>query len=82
MIQMRGAWRVYFNRHGASPLLWCISPWNGSWEIALRSVILACKSRTENLPKDSPDDDDGKPSAWIRADGILTVTDEGFATIE
>lgn len=78
-----GAFRVYFNRHGAAPLMWCISPLLGNWELAVQRIAIdgVC-ARTIYAPKETPDEDDGKPSAWIEATGLLTLHDDGSATIE
>lgn len=76
-----GKWRVYFNRHGAEPLMWCISPDGGGWEITLRSVQIATIAETVYQKKETPDEDDGKPSAWIATEGQLTVFPFGHATI-
>ena len=77
-----GKWRVYFNRHGAAPLMWCVSPDDGSWEIAVRSVQIATIAETIYKAKATPDEDDGKPSAWIAVEGQLTVfAGLGYATI-
>jgi hypothetical protein len=79
---VHGKFRVYFNRHGAEPLMWCISPDDGLWEIAVRSVQFAtATAETAYRKKDTPDEDDGKPSAWIAVEGQLTVFPFGHATI-
>ena len=76
-----GKFRIYFNRHGAAPLMWCVSPEDGSWEIAVRDVQIATLADTVYKPKATADEDDGKPSAWIAVEGQLTVLMGGFATI-
>ena len=78
-----GKFRIYFNRHGAAPLMWCVSPEDGSWEIAVRDVGIGIGvlAHTMYRPKATADEDDGKPSAWIAVEGQLTVLMGGFATI-
>lgn len=77
----RTIWRVYFNRHGAAERPWCVAPDAGGWEIAVRSVGIATVAETVYRPKATPDDEDGRPSAWIAVDGYLTVLASGHATI-
>lgn len=78
-----GRFRVYFNRHGAAPLTWCVAPDDGGgWEMSVRSVEIVAPARTVYQPKIAPDEDDGRPSAWIAVDGRLTVAASGHATIE
>lgn len=64
-----GAFRVYFNRHGAAPLVWCVAPLAGGWEIAVAHVVLKAPARTSYTPKPEKDEDDGKPSAVIEVYG-------------
>lgn len=79
-----GWFRVYYNRDGAAPLFWCISPENGAWELCVTAVDFdGVQVRTiKDVTKHTADDDDGKPSAWIRAFGQLTLSDGGVATIK
>jgi hypothetical protein len=72
-----GTFRVYFNRHGAAPLVWHIAKVvqeEGvevvAWELAVRTVTTV------------PDDEDGRPSAWFRTEGRLRVDAAGKARIE
>lgn len=81
LIVVTGYWRVYFNKHGAEPLMWCISPDEGDWEIAVRDVQMTATAVTVYRPKPLQDDDDGKPSAWLFVTGTLTVNSSGFAVI-
>jgi hypothetical protein len=76
-----GKFRVYFNRHGAEPLMWCVSPETGGWEIAVRDVQLATIAESVYRKKETADEDDGRPSAWFAVEGVLTVNAAGFATI-
>jgi hypothetical protein len=69
-----GAFRVYFNRHGAAPLVWCIAPEDGAWELAVAAIDIRQPACTVYRPKTTPDEVDGKPSAWIAAAGRLVVT--------
>ncbi len=81
-----GTWLVYFNRHQAAPLVWCcaLAGYTGGpfavLEIAVADVLINAPCRTVYAPKSTPDDEDGKPSAWIEVDGVLTITG-GVATI-
>lgn len=81
----RGTFRVYFNRHGAAPLVWCVAPVllgdHAGWELAVASVSIRTLVGTVHQPKATPDDEDGRPSAWIVATGVLTVRD-GDAVID
>ena len=76
-----GDWRVYFNRHGAAPLMWCVSPLDGAWEIAVQRVMICAASKTDYEPKPTADEDDGKPSAWISVTGWLDICETGYALI-
>jgi len=80
-LSMVGSWRVYFNRHGAAPRVWCVAPDAGGWEIAVTSVNIAATADTVYRAKPTADDDDGLPSAWVAVDGLLTVHASGHATI-
>lgn len=80
MITFTGPMRLYFNRHGAAPLVWCVAA--DGWELAVtrldvRVPILSCYA-----PKATADDDDGKPSAWFAVDGVLVVQSDGRAIIK
>ena len=84
-----GTWRCYFNRHQAAPLVWCcalVNPRSGLThpplvlEIAVADVRIEAPCRTVYAPKPTPDHEDGKPSAWIEVDGVLTIAG-GVATI-
>lgn len=76
-----GAFRVYFNRHGAAPLVWCVAPESGAWELAVRSCTITVPLVTVYRPKSTPDDEDGRPSAWIAATGALWLDENGRALI-
>lgn len=76
-----GRWRVYFNRHGAVGRPWCIAPEVGGWEVAVSSVGISTVAETVYRAKATPDDEDGRPSAWIAVDGYLTVHASGHASI-
>lgn len=78
---LTGKFRVYFNRLGAEPLMWCVAPDAGGWEIAVRDVQLATIAETVYRKKETADEDDGRPSAWFAVEGVLTVNAAGFATI-
>lgn len=80
-----GKMRLHFNRHAAAPLVWCVVPLDGDdeprCEVAVREVHVAAPLRTAYRPKATPDDEDGKPSAWLEVFGELTVTADGRALI-
>lgn len=67
----RGTFRIYFNRAGAAPLVWCVA--TDEWELAVAAVSIRTAAGTRYQPKATPDSDDGKPSAWIVASGVLTL---------
>jgi hypothetical protein len=80
VITFTGPMRLYFNRHGAAPLVWCVA--SDGWELTVaaldvRAPILSCYA-----PKDVADEDDGKPSAWFSVDGVLIVQPNGRAIIK
>lgn len=83
VMQYRGALRVYFNRDGAAPMVWCVSPEDAAWELAVQRVTLegGADATTAYQPKATPDDEDGRPSAWIAAHGHLRVYADGTATV-
>lgn len=66
-----GKFRVYFNRHGAAPLVWCVAA--DGWELAVAVVAIDALVVTTYQPKPTPDDEDGKPSAWLEVEGELEV---------
>jgi len=71
-----GRMRVYFNRHGAFPLVWCIAidGITPGWELAVAAIHFDDVSMTAVYqPKDTDDADDGKPSAWFEVCGALRV---------
>jgi hypothetical protein len=74
-----GPMRLHFNRHGAAPLVWSVA--TDDWEIAVSTVIVHASMRTVYMPKATPDDEDGKASAWLEVVGRLRV-DGSLATIE
>lgn len=81
-----GALRVYFNRLSAEPMMWCVSPDStddGTWEIAVRAVRLGPGLIADTVwrPKATPDDEDGRPSAWLAVTGTLAIHADGTATI-
>jgi hypothetical protein len=82
-----GTFRVYFNRHQAAPLVWCVALESGdkgtqpAWEIAVRSVSIHASTTTIYSPSKSPDDETRAASAYMLATGTLSVTDTGHAVI-
>lgn len=78
-----GIFRIYFNRHQAAPLVWCVAAMSGNamcWEIAVEHVVLRAPARTAFVPKLEKDEDDGKPSAYLETYGELVITG-GIATV-
>lgn len=68
----KGTFRVHFNRHGAAPLVWSVA--TDSWELAIAELVIdGAEVRTVYRPKPTPDDEDGKPSAWLEVTGVLAV---------
>lgn len=67
-----GVFRVYFNRHGAAPLVWCVA--TEHWELAVAAVDIRAPVRTVYVAKATPDHEDGKPSAWLEVAGTLTIS--------
>lgn len=76
-----GRWRVYFNRHGAAGLPWCVAPDDGGWELAVTALEVEEPTTAVYQPKAVPDDEDGRPSAWFVTWGLLEVTADGRACI-
>ncbi len=70
-----GTFRIYFNRHLAAPLVWCIA--TDHYEIAVASVLLDAPARTVYAPKATDDHEDGKPSAWQEVTGVLVIDSAG-----
>jgi hypothetical protein len=66
-----GRFRVYFNRHGAAPLVWCVA--TDHWELAVAAVDIRAPVLTVYIPKATPDHEDGRPSAWLEVTGALHV---------
>lgn len=81
VMQFTGALRVYFNRLSAEPMMWCVSPEDGMWEIAVSRVSFEGAATTVYQPKATPDDEDGRPSAWLAAHGHLRIFADGTATV-
>lgn len=76
-----GAFRVHFNRHGAAPLVWCVA--TDEWELAVRGVVITVPVVTVYRPKETPDDEDGRPSAWLETpNNVRLVVRGGWATLE
>lgn len=80
-----GRFRVYWNRHQAVPLVWCvlfIQNNEPQWEVAVRSVVFdRVVAETVFRPKVTPDDEDGFPSGWIEVTGELILRSSGVAFI-
>lgn len=74
-----GSFRVYFNRHQAAPLVWCVAVMDTEDVIAVPKLEIACAELTIDAPvttvyalKATPDED-GKPRAWLEVTGVLIV---------
>ncbi len=82
MIQFQAKVRLYFNRHGAAPLVWCIAADN--YEIAVTGFGGRVAIESVYRPKATPDDEDGKPSAWLETmrEVRVSVDKDGFALLE
>ncbi len=78
-----GAVRLYFNRLSAEPMMWCVSPEDAAWEIVVQRVSLEAGAAAVTVwrQKATPDDEDGRPSAWIAAHGRLRIYADGTATV-
>lgn len=79
-IALKGRFRFYFNHHGAAPLVWCVAPEDGEFEIAIRGFELRVDSEAVYRKKAEADEDDGRPSGWIACTGDLEIED-GIARV-
>lgn len=68
---LTGTFRVYFNRHGAAPLVWSVA--TDDFELNVSEVRILAPMASVYLPKATPDDEDGKPSAGLAVAGVLTL---------
>lgn len=82
LIDQTGRWIWYFNRHGAAPLVWCVAPECGEWEIAVSEVMCRVPVGTAYEPPVGTDLEDKRPSAYAWCEGRLTVSVRGTARIE
>lgn len=76
--------RLHFNKHGAAPRVWTVAC--GEFEIECKGFMSYIPLETVYRPKETPDDEDGKPSAWlapvqISRNYVVTAADNGFVTI-
>lgn len=72
-VVFRAAVRLHFNRHGAAPLVWNIA--TDDYEIAVKGFHTeGVRIVTVYAPKATPDDEDGKPSAWLETEGLVEVS--------
>lgn len=76
---IHGTFRIHFNRHGAAPLVWCVA--TDTFELAVADLLVTASLRAVYRPKATPDDEDGRPSAWLEVTGTLTLTASGEARI-
>ena len=71
-VHYAGQMRVSFNRHAAAPLVWSIA--TDDWELNVKDVrFVGLEVRTAYRAKATPDDEDGRPSAWLECCGELFV---------
>jgi len=70
-MRFTGTFRLHYNRHGAAPLIWCVT--TDDWELAISEFHVHVPLTSVYRPKATADDDDGKPSAWLEATGTLEV---------
>lgn len=82
-----GRFRLSFNRAGAAPLVWSVSPLDDEgrpiFELAVRCIGLnGVYVVTEYVPKPTPDAEDGQPSAYLLTRGTLTVDESGVVLIK
>lgn len=83
---IRGRFRLSFNRNGAAPLVWSVCPLDSDGvplaELAVRRVTLErVIVETCYAPKETPDDDDGVPSAYLVCHGTLQLFGDGSVII-
>lgn len=79
-LRFSGQMAIYFNRHGAAPRVWCVAA--DGWELAVVTICMAdVNLLTEYRPKETPDDEDGLPSAYLVVCGDLEVDQHGHAFI-
>lgn len=76
-----GLIHVYFNSHGAAPLVWCVGV-PGLFELAIAAVVIDAPANAVYKPKPTPDDEDGRPSAWFEVNGALRIVEGRVAIIE
>lgn len=83
--------RLHFNRHGAAPLVWCVTILDKAGvprlEIATRGFyVLGVPIQTVYRPKATADDDDGIPSAWLApatsGPVLIEVLESGWVDIK
>ena len=74
-----GTVRLHFNRAAAAPIVWSVS--THEWSLDVSAIVVRGLMRSVYKPKDTADEDDGKPSAWFEVTGLLVVRD-GVAVIE
>lgn len=84
-MKLQGLFRISFNRHGAAPLVWSICPLKDgvpTMDIAVRGIGLeGVRVATVYAPKAAPDEEDGRPSAYLVAKGDLSIDEFGVALI-
>lgn len=75
-----GKFLLHFNRHGAAPRVWSIdiieqrggADFEGA-EINVSEIVWFTPTRTVYRAKATPDDEGGKPSAWLETEGTLRI---------
>lgn len=76
-----GTMKVHYNKSAAAPLVWCVSV-DDLFELCIASVVINAPAHAVYRPKATPDDDDGKPSAWFEVHGTLKVSEGRVAIID
>lgn len=77
-----GKMRVSFNRHHAEGRVWAVASCSGLWEVTGQRLFITTDCVGVYEPKDVPDDEDGRPSAWFETTGLLTLSPGGVLRID
>lgn len=81
MLTYCGWMRLHWNK-GETERPWCISLESG-WQLEVKTLSTNGVLCTWVLiEKPIPDEDDGKPRAWVDTYGVLNVDCQGHAVIE
>lgn len=85
-VRLTGLFRLSYNRAGAAPLIWSIAPLDKDGvpivDIAVAGFSIdGARVASVYQPKATPDDEDGKPSAYLVVEGTLTIDASGVGAI-